>query len=134
MGKGGYAIMIITYQGNFVSVVINEGEGNPPVIRLSDGYSYEKIHILVATNVGYLIPYMQISTNYKLDFPCIDSKSPCTIQPLLKNESDKGEIKFLIEKFGQIPDDHYFDKAFKPILVTGDDGNEYNVIPSSQFK
>lgn len=26
------------------------------------------------------------------------------------------------------------DKAFEPILVTGDDGNEYNVIPSDQFK
>lgn len=23
---------------------------------------------------------------------------------------------------------------FEPILVTGDDGNEYNVIPSDQFK
>lgn len=39
-----------------------------------------------------------------------------------------------IEKFGQIPDTHYFDKAFERILVTGDDGNEYNVIPSDQFK
>lgn len=33
-----------------------------------------------------------------------------------------------------LPDAHYFDKAFEPILVTGDDGNEYNVIPSDQFK
>lgn len=33
-----------------------------------------------------------------------------------------------------IPDPHYFDKAFEPILVTGDDGNEYNVIPSDRFK
>lgn len=24
--------------------------------------------------------------------------------------------------------------AFKPILVTADDGNKYNVIPSDQFK
>lgn len=39
-----------------------------------------------------------------------------------------------ITKFGQLPDSHYFDKAFEPILVTGDDGNEYNVIPSDQFK
>lgn len=38
------------------------------------------------------------------------------------------------EKFGQIPDAHYFDNAFEPILVTGDDGHEYNVIPSYQFK
>ena len=29
---------------------------------------------------------------------------------------------------------HYFDNAFKPILVTGEDGKEYNVIPSDQFK
>lgn len=39
-----------------------------------------------------------------------------------------------LEKFGQIPDDHYFDKPFKPIVVTGDDGKKYNVIPSDQFK
>lgn len=24
--------------------------------------------------------------------------------------------------------------AFEPIIVTGDDGHEYNVIPSDQFK
>lgn len=30
-------------------------------------------------------------------------------------------------------EDH-FDVAFEPILVTGDDGNEYNVINSDQFK
>jgi hypothetical protein len=126
--------MNILYQGNFVTVTIPAGSEKPSVIQLSNGYTYEKIHILVASNVGYLIPYMQISPNYKLDFPCIDSKSPCTIQPLLTDVTKKGELKFLIEKFGQIPDTHYFDKAFEPILVTGEDGNEYNVIPSDQFK
>ena len=126
--------MTILYQGNFVSIAIKKGEGNPPAIQLSDGYTYKKIHILVASNVGYLIPYMQISTNYTLNFPCIDSKSPCTIQPVLNNTDDKAELKFLIEEFGQIPNTHYFDRAFEPILVTGDDGKEYNVIPSDQFK
>lgn len=29
-----------------------------------------------------------------------------------------------LEKFGQIPDDHYFDKPFKPIVVTGDAGKK----------
>lgn len=29
---------------------------------------------------------------------------------------------------------YYFNTAFNPILVTGDDGNDYNVIPSGQFK
>ena len=126
--------MNILYQGNFVTVTIKAGDGNPPVIRLKDGYTFEKIHIIVASNVGYLIPYMQIATNYTLDFPCIDSTSPCTIQPVLNDDTAKGELKFLIEKFGQIPNTHYFDKAFKPILVTGDDGNKYNMIPSDQFK
>lgn len=44
------------------------------------------------------------------------------------------ELRFTIEKFGQILDPHYFDKEFEPILVIGDDGNEYNMIPSDQFK
>lgn len=126
--------MTVTYQGNFVTVTIKPGDGDPPAIQLSDGYTYEKIHILVASNVGYLIPYMQISTNYKLEFPCIDSTSPCTIQPVLNDKSAKAELKFLIEKFGNIPNTHYFDKAFEPILITGDDGNKYKVIPSDQFK
>lgn len=68
--------MNVLYQGNFVTVIIKAGEGNPPLIRLPDGYAFEKIHILAAKNVGYLIPYMQIAPNYKLEFPC-------TIQPLL---------------------------------------------------
>lgn len=126
--------MTVQYQGNFVTVSFKEGEGNPPVIRLPPGYTYEKIHILLAANIGYLIPYMQIASGNELDFPCIDSTSPCTIQPVIKDTSVKAELKFLIEKFGQIPNAHYFDKAFEPILVTGEDGNEYNVIPSDQFK
>lgn len=126
--------MTVNYQGNFITITIKEGEGNPPVIRLADGYTFEKIHILIAANVGYLIPYMQIQNNYMLNFPCIDSKSPCTIQPVLNDASAKAELKILIEKFGQIPDPQYFNKAFEPILVTGADGNEYNVIPSDQFK
>lgn len=28
----------------------------------------------------------------------------------------------------------HFNKAFDPILVVGNDGKEYNVIPSDQFK
>ena len=36
--------------------------------------------------------------------------------------------------FDAKPDKHYFDNTFRPILITGDDGNKYNVIPSDQFK
>ena len=49
----------------------------------------------------------------------------------IKKDAD---IRLSIEKFGQIPDPHYFDKAFEPILVTGEDGKEHKVIPSDQFK
>lgn len=52
----------------------------------------------------------------------------------MENLSIPAEVRILIEKFGQIPDTHYFDTTFKPILVTGDDGKEYNMIPSDQFK
>lgn len=40
----------------------------------------------------------------------------------------------MITKMGQIPDINYFDTDFSPILVTGSDGNKYNVIPSDRFK
>lgn len=126
--------MTVSYRGNIVTVIIKAGEGNPPVIQLSDGYTYEKIHILVATNVLYLFPYMHLIPNSVLDFPCVNETSPCTVQPVLRDPSGEAELIFLIEKFGKIPNTHYFDKAFEPILVTGDDGTEYNVIPSDQFK
>lgn len=35
--------MTVIYQGNFVTVSIKAGEGNPPVIRLSDGKEYNVI-------------------------------------------------------------------------------------------
>lgn len=91
--------MTVLCQGNFITVSIKEGEGDPPVIRLPDGYTYEKIQILVTANIPFLIPYMQISPNYTFEFPCINSTSPCTIQPVLKDPSAKAELKFVIEKF-----------------------------------
>lgn len=58
----------------------------------------------------------------------------CNITLYISDLTKDAEIRFTIEKFGQIPDIHYFDTAFEPILVKGDDGKEYNVIPSDQFK
>lgn len=115
--------MKIKIQGNFISIQIPENEDQPDVIQLPDGYSFEKIHIATLTNIRYLIPPIQIS-----------SKSPCYLQPYIIDISKSSELKFYIEKFGQIPDRHYFDTAFTPILVTDDNGNEYHVIPSDQFK
>ena len=67
-------------------------------------------------------------------FPPINSKSPCVLYPIKRDETKPAYLRFIITKFGQIPDPHYFDKIFEPILVTGEDGNEYPVIPSDQFK
>lgn len=64
----------------------------------------------------------------------VNSKSPCTLLPVVSDNTKSAYARILIMKFGQIPDAHYFDKAFEPILVVGDEGNEYNVIPSDQFK
>lgn len=126
--------MNIFVQGNYISISIPADEGQPTAIQLPDGYSFEKIHINFLNNIACLIPYMQISRDSEYTFPPVNSKSPCYVQPYIGDISKDSEIKFVIEKFGQIPDPHYFDRTFEPILVTGDDGNEYNMIPSDQFK
>lgn len=126
--------MNVQVLGNFISITIPPDEGQPNAIQLPDGYSFEKIHVTVLLNMSYLLPDMEISSNAVYTFPAVDSKSPCLIQPVIDDVSKVSQIKIFIEKFGQIPDTHYFDKTFEPILVAADDGKEYNVIPSDQFK
>lgn len=125
--------MTMSIQGNFISIAIPENEGQPDIIQLPDGYSYENVFIILASNI-YFHSYIDVSTNEHLTFPPVKSKSPCYLKPRIKDITKEAKLKFLITKFGQIPDLHYFDNAFDPILVTGDDENEYNVIPSDQFK
>lgn len=126
--------MNIIIQGNTITILIPENEGQPDVIQLPDGYSFEKIHITALSNIRYLIPPVNINVNESYTFPPVNSKSPCYLQPYVVDISKPSVIKFYIEKIGQIPDRHYFDTAFTPILVTDDNGNEYHVIPSDQFK
>lgn len=124
------------FRGNCVRIFINANEltTNRVNIPLPDGYSYESIHILYLSNITELAPYFLINAKTSYHIPPINSHSPSTLNLLVTNIAATAEIRILIEKFGQIPDAHYFDKAFEPILVTGDDGKEYNVIPSDQFK
>lgn len=133
-GKKGVAMNNV-FRGNCVRISIDPGEltNNRVLITLPDGYSYETIHILYLYNISELAPYFLI-TNDVYHIPPVRSHSPSTFNLLVGDITKKAEIGILIEKFGQIPDAHYFDKAFEPILVTGDDGNEYHVIPSDQFK
>ena len=128
--------MNTVFRGNYIRVYIeaNELTNNRVPITLPDGYSYESIHILYLSNITELVPYFLITARNSYHIPPVNSHSPCTINILVNNLSASAEIRILIEKFGQIPDAHYFDKTFEPILITGEDGNKYNVIPSDQFK
>ena len=127
---------MIQYSGNFIRIHFNANElpKEHTTIQLKDGYTYERLNINLATNVRELVPFMAIFTGDTITFPVINSKSPSTISIFVPDITQEAEIRITIEKFGQIPDIHYFDKPFEPILVKGDDGKEYNVIPSDQFK
>lgn len=122
-------------RGNCIRIFIaaNELSNGRVPITLPDGYSYETIHITYLSNISEIYPYCSVNGNTVYHIPPVRSHSPATFNLLVNNLSAKAEIRIVIEKFGQIPDAHYFEKAFEPILVT-DDGNEYNVIPSDQFK
>lgn len=128
--------MINVFKGNCIRIFIaaNELTTNRVSFKLPDGYSYESIKILYLKNITELVPYFTINNTGSYHFPPIRSHSPSTFNLLVNDLSAITEIRLLIEKFGQIPDDHYFDTVFEPILVTGDDGNEYNIIPSDQFE
>ena len=125
--------MKTTVNGNNVRVVLTGSEDNI-VVTLPAGYSYEKILITGIININYFNPLCKAVVGSHYTFPPFKSKSPATIKLLKTNPTGEASIVLTILKFGQIPDINYFDKNFEPILVTGDDGNEYNVIPSDQFK
>lgn len=97
------------------------------------GYSINIIYVTYIINVQ-AISRAFIREGTRLVFPVVNSKSPSTITMYIPDITKSAEIRFTIEKFGQVPDKTYFKNAFTPILVTGDDGNKYNVIPSDQFK
>lgn len=126
--------MTITYHGNAVDIRFSVGDPTTP-ITLADGYSIEDMQILSNNGIyglSYGVP-VPPQTGVSLHFPPVNSCNPNTITPLFDNTKEH-RFSFLITKFGQIPDAHYFDKTFEPILVTGDGGTKYNMIPSDQFK
>lgn len=128
--------MINEFNGNCIRIYIaaNELTNKRVPITLPAGYSYETIHITYLSNISEIMPYFLVANNSVYHIPPVGAHSPASFNLLVGNLSAAAEIRLVIEKFGQIPDLHYFDTAFKPILVTGDDGNKYNVIPSNQFK
>lgn len=124
--------MNVMIKGNCLRIALPEAEDNI-VFTMPDGYSYESILISGSLNINYINPFCKAHQGVIYHFPPVRSKSPTTITLLKNNASDLASVVITIVKFGQIPDSHYFDGIFEPILVTGD-GNEYNGIPSDQFK
>lgn len=126
--------MTIKYYGNTVDIKFDTNDPSGKAITLIDGYSIEEMTIIYNSGIYGLIFGIPITqTTEKLRFPPVHSKNPNVIAPLFDNTKSH-RFTFIITKFGQIPDPNYFTKAFEPILVKGDDGKNYNVIPSDQFK
>lgn len=125
--------MQVLISGNSIHISLTE-EDDRILCTLPDGYSYETILITGFVNINYINPQCKAQQGVTYRFPPVMSKSPSTFTLLKSNATATASLVISISKFGQIPDSHYFDRAFEPILVTGDDGNEYKVIPSDQFK
>lgn len=116
-----------------LKLAANELTSNDYIYILPSGYTINTMYITTLTNIE-AINRAVIQRNTRLVFPVVNSKSPSYITLYISDLTKAAEIRFTIEKFGQIPDSSYFDSTFKPILVKGDDGKEYKVIPSDQFK
>lgn len=119
-------------EGNNLRVLLTKSEDNITV-TLPTGYSYETLVVSGIVNINYFNPLCKAITGASYNFPPVNSKSPSTLKLLKTYKDTEASILLTISKFGQIPDSHYFDKPFDPILVTGEDGTKYNVIPSDQF-
>lgn len=120
VGKKGVAMRNVC-KGNCIRISIdpNEFPDKRVPITLPDGYSYENIRILYLHNITELSPYFRINNNTAYHIPPVRSHSPSTFSLLLSDPTLDAEIRILIEKFGQIPDIHYFDKEFEPIFNPG---------------
>lgn len=121
--------------GPFIVISFDENERpeGRAMIQLPDGYSCERIFINGLNNISELIPDMTIGVGDHITFPVVNGKSPSVLGLFIPDTSKKAEIRFTIEKFGQIPDPYYFNSVFVPISVTVDE-NQYRLIPSDQFK
>ena len=129
--------MTIDYNGPFIHIAFkaNELSPGPRIVELAPGYTYERIFIHDLQNISALNPYQRVERGDRLTFPPVNSKSPSLVHLFIPDATKDAKISFSIEKFGQIPDPNYFSYIpFASISVTCDDGKEYNVIPSDQFK
>ena len=128
--------MTIEYYGPFIRISFkaNEVVEGHTSVELAPGYTYERIFIHELLNISELHAYQRVVRGDRITFPPVNSKSPSILYLFIPNTTKPAEIRFSIEKFGQIPDPNYFYDVYKPISVRGHDDKEYKVIPSDQFK
>ena len=70
-----------------------------------------------------------------INFPVVNSKSPCFFILTTIKAAIGTTLYITITEFGCIPDTQYFAGTFLPIsTVNPDNGAEYYMIPSSQYK
>ena len=128
--------MTIDYFGPFIRIAFkaNELSNSHRIVELPHGYTYERIFIHDLQNISALNPYQRVERGDRITFPPVNYTSPSILPLFIEDVTKEAEIRLSIEKFGQIPNKYYFYQTFNPILVTGDNGKQYNVIPSDQFK
>lgn len=128
--------MIIDYKGPTIGVVLdaNESESDYVNIIFADGYTFEQIKLIYLSNIDEILPYNRVPVGASIKYPPINSMSPYFLNLHIIDKTKAAACGITIEKFGQLPNINYFHNAITPILITGEDGNEYNVIPSDQFK
>lgn len=123
-------------RGNFIDISwqSNELSDKTYTYTLPNGYSVQEMLVILLANINEIESALPARNNYLYTFPVVSGNSPCRFRFRFEDVTKFSYIRILITKFGQKPDIHYFDRAFEPILVTGKDGEEYNMIPSDQFK
>lgn len=132
--------MNTTFAGNVIQIIIESSDiGNSNVLTLPDGYSVKQLYYSGSSNISLTAKGIYLSPNINITFPVVNSKSPSVFNIFANQNSKVGDtIRLTILEFGCIPDSHYFDKTFDPILIKSKDENgdeiEYNMIPSTQFE
>ena len=105
--------MTIDYRGPsiYIHIEANELSNGHTIIQLADGYTYERIFIHYGDNIE-LEPFLLIRGSDDITFPVVNSKSPSILPLFILDTTKNADIRFTIEKFGQIPDPNYFNGPF----------------------
>lgn len=114
--------------GNLIIGTINNTEAQ--WYQLPDGYTIKSMNLTGAELCGLNDEGANSFGSGDFTFPIVNGYSP---SGLYLSGTKNNVFKIKIYEFGLKPSHTYFDGAFTPILVNDMD-DEYNIIPSDQFK